>query len=64
VNRELERLGIVKATKSKDPLRLIYGVHGLEKDGKTTFGFGMPDPLGVITNDPMTDTIVQKETPH
>ena len=61
MNRELERLGIVKAVKSTRPRHLVYGVHGLEKEGKTTFGFGMPDPLAVITNDPMTESIVQKE---
>jgi len=58
---ELKRLGIHKAERSIEVPRLTIGVQGLEKDGKTTFAFTMPDPLGVITNDPMTKTIVQKE---
>jgi len=58
---ELSRLGIVKAEKSIEVPRLTIGVDGLEKEGKTTFAFTMPDPLGVLTNDPMTKTIVEKE---
>jgi len=61
MKRELERLGIKKAVKSEEPRRLIIGVHGLEKDGKTSFAFTMPEPIGVLTNDPMTGTIVEKE---
>lgn len=58
---ELQRLGIHKAEKSIETPRLVWGVHGLEKEGKTSLGFTMPDPLGVMTNDPMTNAIVQKE---
>jgi len=58
---ELKRLGIHKAERSIEVPRMVLGIHGLEKEGKTTFGFTMPDPLGVITDDPMTNAIVQKE---
>jgi len=34
---ELSRLGIVKATPNEETPRLVFGVHGLEKEGKTSF---------------------------
>lgn len=58
---ELRRLGIVKAEKVIEVPRMTVGVDGLTRGGRTTFAFTMPDPIGVITNDPMTKTIVKKE---
>jgi hypothetical protein len=58
---ELKELGIYKAKPIIETPRLTIGVEGLEKEGKTSFAFTLPDPLAVLTNDPMTKTIVAKE---
>lgn len=61
MKKELTRLGIERAKPLVELPRLTIGVDGLAKEGKTTFAFTMPTPLGVITMDPMTKSVMRKE---
>ena len=60
MNQEFKKLGISRVEKSTERPRLTIGLDGLPKTGKTTWAMGMPGPIGVISNDPMTKRVAQR----
>jgi hypothetical protein len=59
-DQDLKKLGIQYVEETAEKPRLTIGLDGLPKTGKTTWAMGMPGPLGVISNDPMTKRVVQR----
>jgi hypothetical protein len=52
--------GFDVATKGKDPKRLIIGVDGRERTGKTTFGLSAPGPIAFFPLDPGREGVLEK----
>lgn len=48
------------ATKGKGPKRLIIGVDGRERTGKTTFGLSAPGPIAFFPLDPGREGVLEK----
>lgn len=52
--------GFDEAKKDKDPKRLIIGVDGKERTGKTTFGLSAPGPIAFFPLDPGREGVLEK----
>ena len=60
VNDALAKLGGVDATTITAIARMILGLDGLEKSGKTHFSLTAPDPIGYISLDMGLEGVVHK----